>query len=229
LRAYWTYKSLWEPDIGYLRRFVTPASWVIDVGANVGFFTHRFCGWLSGGGRVLAFEPEAENFQALLDMVQRFDHKGVLLARRSLLADVDTTMYLELNANNPADHRICRSGIPTPAMRLDSVMGDLGWQRVGLIKIDVEGAECMVLGGAAQTIRRSRPALFIEVDDRALRRFGSTAADLQQMLLATGYQMHEARAGALEPPIHAARAASLMDRLGYADFVFLPEPLAPTR
>ena len=85
LRAYWTYKSLWESDIGYLRRFVTPASWVIDVGANVGFFTHRFCGWLSGGGRVLAFEPEEENFQALLGMARlrsRRDIAGSALASR---------------------------------------------------------------------------------------------------------------------------------------------------
>ena len=229
LRAYWTYKSFWEPDMGYLRQCVPPASRIIDEGANVGFFTYRFCGWVSGGGRVLAFEPAQENFEALLNMSRRFGHEEVLLARRALLADADTTMYLALNADNPADRRIGMSGVPTPAMRLDTVMGELGWPAVGLIKIDVQGAECMVLGGAAQTIRRSRPALFIEVDDRALRRFGSTAAELPQMLLATGYQMHEARAGALETPIHAARAASLMDRLGYADFVFLPEPLAPTR
>ena len=175
---------------------------------------------------MLAFEPEEENFEALLDMSRRFGCEGALVARRALLADDDATMYLELNADNPADHRIGKSGVPTPAVRLDSVMRELGWPRVGLIKIDVQGAECMVLRGAEETIRRGQPALLVEVDDRALRRFNSTAQALQGTLWSAGYTMHETGADALAAPIDAGRAAEVMSRLGYADFVFLPEAVS---
>lgn len=229
LRAYWTYKSLWEADVEYLRRFVAPSSWIVDVGANVGFFTHRFCGWVKDGGRVLAFEPEEENYLALQDMSRRLGHEGVLLARRSLLADRDAMLHLELNPDNPADHRIGDSGVPTPATRLDTMMRELGWPPVGLIKIDVQGAECMVLEGARETLARSQPALFIEVDDRALRRFGATARSLQLLLRTAGYQMFQARALGLEKPIDSSDAQTIIAKLGYADFVFLPKSGATTR
>lgn len=229
LGAYWSYKRLWEPDIGFLRQFVPSNSWVVDVGANVGFFAHQFCEWVSEDGRVLAFEPEQRNFDALQDMSRRFGHSEVLIARRLLLADADTTLHLVLNPDNPADHHIGNGGIPTPAAQLDTVVRELGWPRVGLVKIDVQGAECRVLEGARETLDRSRPVLLVEVDDRALRRFGMSAEELRRWLLAHGYEMYEATPEGLGAPIDGARAAFLITRIGYADFVFLPETSGRTR
>ena len=178
---------------------------------------------------MLAFEPEQENFRALQEMVRRYGHDGHVLARRALLADDDTTLCLELNADNPADHHIGASGVPTPANRLDTVMHELGWPPVGLIKIDVQGAECMVLEGARQTLQRSRPAMLVEVDDRALRRFGATAEGLRRWLLDAGYLMYSAVDQGGLAPVDRARAEALVRRLGYADFVFLPRPSAAPR
>ena len=93
INAYWTYKTFWEPDIAFLRRFVRPNEWIVDIGANVGFFSKRFCKWVAGSGRVLAFEPEHENFRALQQMATKPGANGVLLARQSLVADVDTTLH----------------------------------------------------------------------------------------------------------------------------------------
>src|SRR4051812_23376040 len=165
LNAYWTYKRLWERDIAFLRRFVPRDAWVIDVGANVGFFSAQFCQWVSGAGHVLAFEPEEENFRALAQLAHGRRRAEALLLRQCLVADADTTLHLELNPNNPADHHIAKDGIPTRAVRLDSEMKSLGSPHVGLIKVDVQGAEPLVIEGAKETLQRSRPALFMEVDD----------------------------------------------------------------
>jgi FkbM family methyltransferase len=222
LRAYWTYKRLWEPDITFLRRFVPQDTWIVDIGANVGFFSRQFCGWVSGNGRVLAFEPERENFQAL-ELIARGSGRGqVLLARQSLVANADTTLHLELNPDNPADHHIGAEGIPTRAVRLDSEIKDLVWPRVGLIKIDVQGAEPLVLEGARETMTRSRPAIYMEIDEASLARFGSSAEELQSQLSSLDYFMYEADERRLEQPIDPARAALVRAGVGYADFLFLP-------
>jgi FkbM family methyltransferase len=229
LNAYWTYKTLWEPDIGFLRQFVRPNDWIVDIGANVGFFSRRFCDWVSGSGRVLAFEPEAENFRALEETAAKQAWDGVLLARQCLVADADTTLQLVLNTGNPADHHIGIGGVATPAVRLDTVLGDLAWPRVGLVKIDVQGAEGLVLEGAGETLRRSRPAVLVEIDESALRRFGSSPEQIETRLAALGYAMHEASAAKVRAPIDSSRASAIRSRLGYADFLFLPQDLDARR
>jgi hypothetical protein len=55
-----------------------------------------------------------------------------------------------------------------PAVTIDDVVDEVGARSVSLIKIDVQGAEMLVLEGAKRTLRKMRPALFVEVDDRAL-------------------------------------------------------------
>jgi FkbM family methyltransferase len=222
LSAYWSYKKLWEPDISFLRPFVVHGSWIIDIGANVGFFTRQFSEWVSGDGRVLAVEPEEANFAALEETKRRASQGNVIIARKCLVADLDGTLRLELNPDNPADHRIGTQGVPTPAMTLDTLMAELRWPRVGLIKIDVQGAEPRVLAGGHETLARNRPALLIEVDDVSLGRFGSSAEALQNELFSLGYEMYEADEKRLDSPIDAAHSANLRSRVGYADLLFLP-------
>jgi FkbM family methyltransferase len=224
LNAYWTYKTLWEPDIGFLRRLLRPDDWVVDIGANVGFFSNRFCEWVAGNGRVLAFEPERENFRTLAQLARRRRLSGVLLARQCLVADADTTLPLALNPDNPADHRIGSDGIPTPAVRLDTALSELDWPSIGLIKIDVQGAEALVLSGAQETLRRSRPAIFIELDEAALCRFGSSPEEIEHQLASLGYAMYEVNAARLGAPIDSSRARTIRSRLGYADFLFIARP-----
>jgi len=80
----------------------------------------------------------------------------------------------------------------------------------------------LVLAGAARTLAEMRPVLFVEVDDRALRALGSSAAALVKYVEDAGYEMHElARDG---PPRKLSR-----DRLfkklktgSYTDVLFLP-------
>jgi FkbM family methyltransferase len=224
LGAYRAYKRFWESDINHLRRYVSPGGWVVDIGANIGFFTERFCAWVSDGGRVLAFEPEQKNYDALLRMAQTQGFADRLIARRALVAEIDGELLLALNPDNPADHRIGAQGIPTETVRLDTVMAQLGWPRVSFVKIDVQGAEARVLGGARETLARHRPVLFVEIDDGALRSFGSSAKELQDAILALGYEMYVARDGVLSGPLDEDAAAGVRKELGYADFVFLPEP-----
>ena len=76
--------------------------------------------------------------------------------------------------------------------RLDAVYKG----RVGFIKIDVEGHEQAVLDGAVQTIRRCRPRLLVEVDDR-LSPGGLARARAYFDRL--GYTGHFVRQGKLEP------------------------------
>ena len=72
LAVYGIYKRYFEAGpIDRLQEFVPPGSLVIDVGANVGFFSLRFARWVGAEGKVIAIEPEERNCKNLVKAVAR--------------------------------------------------------------------------------------------------------------------------------------------------------------
>ncbi|HVJ54191.1 MAG TPA: FkbM family methyltransferase [Aliidongia sp.] len=202
---------------------ITPSTSVIDIGANVGFFTRRFARWVSGGGRVIALEPEPKNFEALVRVIDRRGLSAVVDPVQAAAAETEGTVFLKLNPDNPADHRLAQDGISVPMVTIDGLMAERGWPRVSLIKIDVQGAEFRVLQGAGQTIERSRPTLFIEVDDAHLRLAGCSAEMLLRHIVGLGYSAHLLTRSGLSPVIPVEELlAGLTGSKSYADVLFIP-------
>src|SRR5215471_2883968 len=72
LTFYNAYKNHFEAGpIDRLREFVPAGSIVLDVGANVGFFTLRFARWTGDDGQVIAIEPEEKNLRTLIAALDR--------------------------------------------------------------------------------------------------------------------------------------------------------------
>jgi len=187
--AYFRYKEWIEvPGTDVLKPFVVSDAWVIDVGANIGFFTEKFARWIGEGGKVLALEPEVTNFRRL---EQRLRQRGLadrIMATLGAAADCDGRGYLSVNPDHPGDHALSETrGLPVVTWRIDTLLAAAGFPSVGLIKIDVQGAEMKVLAGCAATLARCRPAIFIEIDDGALKKFGSSGDEVLSWLEASGY------------------------------------------
>jgi hypothetical protein len=73
------------------------------------------------------------------------------------------------------------------ARPLDDIVRESGVTRVDAIKIDVEGAEYLVLKGAGQTLDRFHPMLLIEIVEDQLRGMGTSPAQVRELLKAHGY------------------------------------------
>ena len=203
-RAYEGYKRVIEArNVEQLGRYVIPGTVVVDVGANIGFFTDRFARWVGPGGRVLAIEPEAVNFTRLQRRIMSGGFPDRVELVRAAACDRTETVLLNINPDHPGDHRLSNRGVPVRGLTLDELIADHGWRTVSLIKIDVQGAEMRVLTGARELLNRFRPALFVEIDDAALRAYTSSAAALIELLTALGYKPHRlhrnATAQSIEP------------------------------
>ncbi len=222
--SYGLYKARVEaPWLSQLRPYALPGSTVVDVGANIGFFTRPFARWVGPQGRVIAIEPEPANFGRLRRHLRREEAEGNVLLRQAAAADREGSVFLALNPYHPGDHRLSQSGIPVRALALDSLLEEPGLPPVSLIKIDVQGAEGRVVEGARRVIARHRPALCVEVDDAALRQQGSSCAALIQMIRGLGYRAHRLRAGSVSEPLQPDEAAAAVAGGTYADFLFLAE------
>lgn len=225
LTLYSGYKTWIESGpIHRLRDYVQPGSTVIDVGANVGFFTLKFADWVGDQGRVIAIEPDSENFEMLTEKVAtaRVDQRVAL--HHAAVSDVAGTVLLQRNELHPGDHRIAlgTDGISVQAVTIDDLVAAAGKASVSLVKIDVQGAEMMVIGGAKRTLQEKRPVLFVEVDDGALKRFGSSAQALVAAIEASGYQMHQLVAQGTPAALSHQELVSELQKRSYVDVLFIP-------
>lgn len=219
--AYTLYKSFIEAgDLDGLRPFIRPGSWVVDVGAHVGFFAVRFGKWVSEGGGVIAIEPEERNFLQLERTIKRLGLENVFPVQMAA-ADVTGQGQLRINKYHFGDHRLEEGGgVDIPVTTVDDLVAGKGRPNVSLIKIDVQGCEARVLEGARRTIEEFRPAMFIEFDDELLLRQGSSVEAMCALITGLGYRMYQL--GSKIKPMPAEEIIKMVVRKGYHDFLCLP-------
>jgi hypothetical protein len=100
--SYSYYKAHWEAGpTRLLQRWVRPGTVVIDVGANVGFFTLQFGSWVSEGGKVIALEPEASNFARLREAIARAGLTAVVETIQAAVADTFGTGFWKSTPGTP--------------------------------------------------------------------------------------------------------------------------------
>lgn len=219
---YTFYKNRFEATgIDFLAGHVRAGSTVIDVGANIGFFTVRLARWATPGGRVIAIEPDVNNIALLRRAVTRAGLEAGVDIVPGVAAETPGTLRLRLNPHHPADHRLGDEGVPVQAHTLDGLLAERGWPAVSLIKIDVQGAEIRVLRGARETLTRFHPALYVEIDDGALAQAGFSAAELIAELTGFGYCLFAPRPDGDLEALSTDEAARRRAGLGYADYLFL--------
>lgn len=224
LASYTIYKQYLEAGpIDRLQEFVPRGCLVIDVGANVGFFSLRFAKWVGELGKVISIEPEDRNFN---NMILALNRKGFLdrvKAFKAVAAASSGTMFLEINPVHPADHKLSRdcSGLPVAAVTLDDLVPNKGILQPALIKIDVQGAEMLVLKGATNILSLAGPALFVELHEEGLQKFGASVSAILRFLFEYGYEAHWLMRTGVHRRASVAEIHAEVARIGYVDVLFL--------
>ena len=147
---------------------------VIDVGINTGFYAFVAC-LASSLNFVLGFEPDAtvreflwQNI-GLNQLADRISVSPVALSNRIGVAQLYIPDpghgLIESSSSLDGSFKVRHSGVvEVNVSTLDAVLSSQIWQDqpVSAIKIDVEGHELAVLEGAASTIEKWRPLVFVE-------------------------------------------------------------------
>ena len=136
------YDQIWIRD-AYRFRTRSRAPVVIDAGANIGLATIRVKEQYPEA-RVLAFEPDPRAFGALRRNVSTFGLKDVELFNMAAWVDSGLVTFRPDGADGGRITSSNSSGdtIEVPCVRLREAIV----QRIGLLKLDVEGAETRLLG-----------------------------------------------------------------------------------
>ncbi len=156
-------------------RYCTDGMTVVDVGANLGYYSLLASKLVGPTGRVVALEPNSENCRLLLSSLRLNGTANVELLPVAADAARGWAYYsthVGSNGGLVADSELLsHPGTVVPTFPLD----DLVDGPVGFLKMDVEGAEGRVVRGATRIIERDRPIVTTELKDEMLRRVSATS------------------------------------------------------
>lgn len=143
---------------------------VVDVGANLGYYSLLASRLVGPTGKVIALEPNSENCRLLLSSLRLQRSTNVTLIPVAAGAATGWAYYSTHVGSNGGlvddTDLLVHPGVVVPTFCLD----DLVRGPVGLLKMDVEGAEGLVVAGALRMLERDLPVVTTEVKEEMLRR-----------------------------------------------------------
>jgi FkbM family methyltransferase len=212
------------PTARVIAELLQPGDTFIDVGANSGFFTLLASHRVGPTGQVFSFEPVPSMRKRLLENISLNAMSNISVHD---VAVSNTEGVLPL-FEGPEGHKGISSlrhidnsatTIEVKTVPLDAFSDT--FSAVSLVKIDVEGAEQLVLEGMSNILKEDHPNVVIEITDDYLQAFGHNAIRLASHLTEMGYRMYAIRAEGLVP-MRADQAAD--DNQFNALFAYAPVP-----
>lgn len=150
------------------REHLRPGDTVLDVGAHVGYYSLLSSVFVGDQGEVWAFEPNPQNAGFLRRHVE-LNRRGNVRVTQAAVAEAEGTARFDFGTGSGTGYLAEGGALEVRTVRLDDFCRDHGL-RVSAVKIDVEGAEMAVLEGAAETIRRERPTIFLSTHGAEVHR-----------------------------------------------------------
>lgn len=161
-RRLWREGEFQPPLTRYLKQATEPTDCVVDVGANLGYFSVLMGRQMNEDGSLFALEPEPDSHCLLRQNLSHNSLSEVSTCIEAAASDRRQTTTLYKGGSNKGTHSIRgndqASGIEIESVPLDSIIDPA----VDLVKIDVEGVEDRVLSGAENIIQTDKPTVVVE-------------------------------------------------------------------
>jgi FkbM family methyltransferase len=182
-----------EPHFKQVAQVIlNPSSNCIDLGANHG--SHSL--WMSEicpTGKIYAFEPQPKIFQALSLNALMNNRTNIQLYNLAASEKTGTNIFIEQAKRN---RNLINSGWSRVLFDYEIqhsatvALDDLQFEKISLIKMDIQGSELSAIKGMTKLLKRDRPFIFFEVEDIHLKFHKTTSAELYSYVSSEDYSIY---------------------------------------
>ena len=166
--------------VDFFTHVVKPGACVLDIGANIGYYTVLFSRLVGDTGKVFAFEPDARNYRVLNENIQLNGCTNVV-ALNIALSDHSGHQTFFTDKTHFGVHSLARENLihvggdaTVPTLTLnDFTAQHLVGRVVDLIKIDTQGAEGIVFSQSEACFTAPEMYVLMEYWPFGLRSFGT--------------------------------------------------------
>lgn len=167
---------------------------ILDIGANIGYYTLIMARAVGETGKVYAFEPDPSNFALLKRNVEINGYNNVVILNKAV-SNVSGETRLFLSENNMGDHRIWDAGdgrksVTVGVIALDDYF-DYKSTKVDFIKMDIQGAEPSAIKGMIQLLKNNKKIkLITEISQWRLKVVGSCLEEYLGLLEKLDFEIY---------------------------------------
>jgi FkbM family methyltransferase len=189
----------YEPHVtAVFKRVLRPGMHVLDIGANIGFFTMLAARIVGPEGKVTSFEPGQNNVLSIHESTELNKYSGIVELWPLGLSDRPRLMVLTQQGSNGFVQELdgfTETLDRTSVVKCVALDRFCHLDRLDFVKIDIEGGEARAIAGARETIRRFRPTVCSEFSPQMLEGQSQTSGpDYLKMWIEDRYEI-----AAIEP------------------------------
>lgn len=197
-------RGAWEPATWQeMQAHIPEGGTFIDVGAHVGWYSLKAAKKVGPHGRVIAVEPNPETIPSLKENIRANHDEAIIAVAPVACASSESVLTLyaaprentgesSLSKTNASQEGKPTASYQVRARPLDDIVSDAHLSGVDFLKVDVEGAELLVLKGAATTLDRFHPVVVMELVDSQLKSMGTSEEEVVAFMRLHGYQRNHA-------------------------------------
>ena len=197
-RYYFIYKPLYffyknisdRQKIALFKKNIKQGMRVLDLGANIGFYTILFSKLVGETGKVFAFEPDAKNYKHLEENAKKLYN---VVVEKKAVSDKTGKINFYISKDLNVDHHSYDIGEGRVCEEVDAIAIDDYFPddiKIDFIKIDIQGYEATALKGMSKIMRQpGRMIVFGELWPYGLQKAGSSAEEYLQFLKSHGFKI----------------------------------------
>ncbi len=184
-----------EIETKFVMNEIKDGDFVLDLGANIGYYTLIFAKLVGNNGKVFSFEPEQANFNLLLKNVKENNYNNVILENIAISNNTGTaTLYL--SNGRPGSHTIFPTSFSiyrkkVKMIKLDDYFANSSFKnKISFIKMDIEGSELNAMEGLISILKINKKIkLLIEFNPKLITQNRLDSEDLLNLLKNLGFKI----------------------------------------
>ena len=162
-----------------------------DIGANIRFYSIIIAKEMKIGSKIFAFEPEQKTFKLLKNNIELNESKNIVALPYALgdkngekvLYSSDTPNFGAHSFVQRTDYKVKKKGSYIKVITGDELIKNMNIEIPDMMKIDVEGAEILVLKGMENLLRNSKLKMILcEVHINLLPLFNSSEHEVVKII-----------------------------------------------
>ena len=172
-----------RPEFAFASSIISDNFNIFDLGAHIGTFTLTAIQKLKKNAKILTVEASFENYKLLVSNTKNYTN--VINLNKFLGDENENYQFIKGSENNSGGGSLVKSTYKkNTTYSIDALVKK--YFKPDYIKIDVEGLEYQLLENC-NFIKNNMPILYIEINDKALLRNGSSSKKILQLLKNFGY------------------------------------------
>ena len=172
-----------RPEFAFATSIISNNFNIFDLGAHIGTFTLTAIKKITKNSKILTVEASSENYKLLIENTKNYEN--IINLNNFLGNENETYKFIKGSENNSGGGSLVKStDKKNITYSIDTLVNK--FFKPDYIKIDVEGLEGQIIENS-NFIKKHMPILYVEINDRALIKNGSSSKELLELLKNYGY------------------------------------------